>query len=363
MRRTFKFQILPNASQERRLVEWLELCAGLYNQALGNRVAAYRATGKGLSYNTQSRHLTVLRGASPVWSNVPVKVARSALRRLDRAFQAFFRRVKAGQKPGFPRFRSRGAYDSFSFPAQKNALRGNRVHVPLLGHVKVNLHREMTGDIKEVTVRRGVGGRWWVCFSCDLGEAPPKVAVRSAVGIDLGLESFATLTDGSVVENPRYFRRGAEVLAARQRRLARAQRDSRGRERAKVLVAKAHAHVANQRRDHGRKVVVELFRRFDLVAYEDLNVRGMVHGNLAKSIHDAAWGQFIHDLTCKAESAGKHAVAVDPRGTSQRCSACGAVVQKSLGDREHACACGLVVHRDLNAARNILALGLSAVAV
>ena len=362
MRRSFKFQILPNVSQERRLTVWLEMCAGLYNQALGNRVATYRATGTGLSYNAQTKHLTVLRNESTAWKNLPSDVARSALHRLDRAFKAFFRRVKAGQKPGFPRFRSRNAYDSFSFPAAAGTLHKNRVRVPHLGHIKVNLHREVIGDVKEVTIRRGVGERWWVCFSCDLGEAPVKVAVRSAVGIDLGLESFATLTDGSRVENPRYFRRGAGALAVRQRKLARAKRGSRGRERAKVLVAKAHAHVANQRRDHGRKVVVELFRRFDLVAYEDLNIRGMVHGNLSKSIHDAAWGQFIHDLTCKAESAGKHAVAVDPRGTSQKCSACGAVVQKSLGDRVHACACGLVVHRDLNAARNILALGLSAVA-
>ncbi len=361
MHRTYKYQLLPNAKQERALTNLLSKCASLYNGALEERIDAYRKTGKTVTLYDQMKSLTIIRSEMSEWSAIPAWIARSPLRRLDHAYKAFFRRVKAGEKPGFPRFRSRARYDSFSFPPQGQALHGNRIHVPKLGHVKFNLTREISGEIKEVTIRRSSTGRWWVCFSCDLGEAPPKIAVRTAVGIDVGLESFATLTDGSdPIQNPRYYRKGQDLLARRQRVLARKRKGSNARRLAKLQVAKAYEHVCNQRRDFSRKLAADLCARYDLIAHEDLNIRGMVHGNLSKSIHDAAWGQFLHDLSCKAESAGKHVIAVDPRGTSQRCSACGSVIKKDLGDRQHVCVCGLSIHRDLNAARNILALGLSA---
>jgi putative transposase len=202
-----------------------------------------------------------------------------------------------------------------------------------------------------------------VCFSCDLGAAPPKVTVRQMVGIDVGLTIFATLSDGGEVPAPRLFRKGEDVLARRQRSLATKRRGSNSRRRARTLVAKAHCHIRNQRLDFARKLTVVLFAKYDLIAFEDLNIRGMVHSNLAKSIHDAAWGLFLRCLTDKAESAGRWAVPVDPRGTTQNCSACGEHVPKGLTDRAHICSCGLVLGRDLNAARNIEALGRSAAAV
>ncbi len=177
----------------------------------------------------------------------------------------------------------------------------------------------------------------------------------------MGLEAFATLSNGERVENPRFFRASEELLARRQQSLARKRRGSISRQAAKRLVARTHERVRNQRLDFARKLACVLFERFDLVAHEDLTISHMVRGNLGKSIHDAAWGQFLRALSCKAESAGKWCVPVDPRGTSQRCSSCGAVVKKALDERQHCCpSCGFVTHRDHNAALNIIALGLSA---
>jgi putative transposase len=195
---------------------------------------------------------------------------------------------------------------------------------------------------------------------CDIGEAPEKRAVNTMTGIDLGLKEFAVLSDGEAIANPRHFKNGAESLARAQRVLARKQRGSNSRHRARQAVARAHSRIANQRLDFHRKTAKQLCTRFDLIAHEALNVRGLSRGMLSKSVHDAGWGSFLRILHSKAEEAGVHVVAVDPRHTTQACSACGTLVPKGLGDRVHACACGLVLDRDHNAAINILARGLRA---
>lgn len=283
-------------------------------------------------------------------------IERSAINRVDRAFQSFFQRVKAGQAPGFPRFRSRDRYDTFDLGSNLPRIEGDRVHLPKLGPVRFHKYRELRGAVRHVSVSRTSRG-WSISFTCDLGAAPPKAAVRSAVGVDVGLEAFATLSTGERVENPRYGREAQEVLARRQQSLARKRRGSNSRKEAKRLVARAHERIRNQRLDHARKLACILFSRFDLVAHEDLQVARMVRGNLAKSIYDAAWGQFLRALQSKAEGAGKWCVPVDPRGTSQSCAACGAVERKELSEREHRCDCGFVAHRDHNAALNVLARG------
>jgi putative transposase len=360
MIRSFRYPLQPTREQEATLDGWLRACQQLYNAALEERRDAWRKQRVSVSRNDQYRELTELRAADPEWAAVPAWIARSALSRLERAFRAFFRRVKAGEKPGYPRFRSRDRYDSFDLGSSLPRVDGDRVSLPKLGPVRFRKYRELRGEVKVVTVRR-TAGRWYICFACDLGPAPVKVPVRSVVGIDLGLEAFATLSTGERVDNPRFFRKGEAMLAHRQQSLARKKRGSTSRQRAKLLVQRAHAHIRNQRLDFARKLAVSLFGRFDLVAYEDLQIRRMVHGNLAKSIHDAAWGMAIHAFDSKAEGAGKWSVPVDPRGTSQRCASCGAVVKKLLEEREHRCPCGFVTHRDHNASLNIEALGLSAV--
>ena len=360
MVRTFRYPLEPNRAQKAVLEQWRVACQQLYNGALQERRDAWVKQRVSVDYNRQTTELTELRAQDASFRDVPVEVQRSALRRLHRAFQAFFRRVKAGEKPGYPRFRSRDRYQSFGLGRAR--VDGDRVHVPKLGAVKFRRYRDPMGEVLDVQVGRDAD-RWWLYVSCDLGAAPAKVPVRNAVGIDVGLSAFATLSDGTKVENPRFFRAGEDLLAKRQRALSTKRRGSNSRARAKRLVARAHLHVRNQRRDFAWKLAGELVRRYDLVAHEDLAVARMVHGNLAKSIHDAAWGLFLHALTCKAEEAGKWAVPVDPRGTSQRCSACGAVVGKDLSVRVHRCACGCVLDRDHNAALNVVALGRSAAAV
>jgi putative transposase len=357
MIRTYRYPLEPTRSQEETFAAWLHACQQLYNAALEHRRDAWRKQRVGINLYQQQLELTMLRAADPAWANVPVWIARSALKRLDRAFQGFFRRVKTGQTSGYPRFRSSERYDSFDLGSNTSRVDGNRVCIPKLGMVRFRMYRELLGEIKLVTIRRSAG-KWYICFSCDLGPAPEKLPVRNAVGIDVGLEAFATLSNGERVGNPRFFRQGEETLARRQRALARKKRGSYARQRARILVGRAHEHIRNQRLDHARKLTCALFARFDLIAYEDLQIARMVHSNLAKSIYDASWDVFLRCLALKAEEAGRHAIAVDPWGTSQTCPQCGTIAKKTLEQREHRCACGFVAHRDHAAALCILGRGL-----
>lgn len=338
---------------------WLIACCDLYNGALQERRDAWRVQRRGISLYDQGKSLTEIRASVPGWADVPRRVAFSALIRLDRAFKSFFRRCKSGGAPGFPRFRSRARYDSFSL-LMAARVDGNRVRLPKIGLVKFNQYRPIRGKILDIVVCRD-GDRWFICFQCDLGDAPPKVDPARHVGLDVGLSSLATLSTGEAVENPRHYRKSQATLRRRQQALARKRKGSLSRRRAASLVRKAHDHVKNQRLDYARKVAGDLVSRFDLIAFEDLNIRGLAQTPLAKSINDAGWRILLQAIVCKAESAGRHAVAVDARGTSQECSACGARCQKTLSDRIHRCACGCAIGRDHNAALNILARGRRAV--
>lgn len=345
--------------QAQDLTRWLGVCCDLYNAALQERREAWRTAGVHITRFDQNRALVEIRAADADVAAVPSRVARSALQRVDLAFGAFFRRCKTGQKPGYPRFQSKRRYNSFSFSFV--AIDRRRIHIPKIGLVRFHTYRPLDGIPREVRIGREPTGRWYVSIGCDIGKAPPKVTVRTATGIDLGLTTFATLSDGTEVPNPRFFRAGEAQLARRQRVHARRQYGSASCERARVLVAKTHRHIANQRKDFNYKLSKQLLEKYDLIAHEDLAISRMVHGHLAKSIKDAAWGTFLRCLASKAESAGKHVIAVDPRGTTQRCSGCGATVHKSLAERQHTCTCGVSLGRDHNAALNILALGRSAV--
>lgn len=382
MIRSFRYPLHPTAAQAETMERWLRFCCSLYNAALQHRRDAWvhekrqrqlaedrgeeRKPQRGPSRFDQQKELVQLRAVDAEAAAVPSHVARSALQRLERTFEGFYRRVQSGAAPGYPRFRAARRYDSFSIAPrlrEVGGVRGSRaarVRLGTLGWVRFHEYRPLRGTIREIAVRRDAG-RWFVCFVCDLGEAPPKVVVSSAVGCDVGLKSFAAFSDGTSVDAPQFFRKAEATLARRQQALSRRKRGSNGKRRARLLVAKAHARIQSQRLNFARELAASTLAAYDLVAYEDLDIRRMAHGHFAKSIGDAAWGTFIHALTCKAESAGKYAIAVDPRGTTQACSACGARVPKDLSVRMHACSCGLVLDRDENAARNILALGRSVV--
>jgi putative transposase len=285
------------------------------------------------------------------------------MRRLDKAFQAFFRRVKAGEKPGYPRFKGRDRFDSVEFPAYGDGIRlvGAKLRVQHVGLIKVKIHRAVEGKVKTATLSREAG-KWYVIFSCELPDVPIQPHDKPPVGIDVGLESFLTTSDGEHEPNPRYLKTALPELRRAQRAVSRKRKGSRNRRKSKRKLAKIHARVKRLRKEHHHQVALKLVRRFGLIAAERLDVQGMIeNGRLTRSIADAGWAGFLRTLQCKAESAGIAYVPVDPRGTSQRCSRCGATVPKTLWDRWHECRdCGLSVHRDENSAKEILRLGLLA---
>lgn len=366
MLRTFQFRLKPNATQAAALTYVLSDNCETYNAALQERREAWKISRKPITIYDQQAELTALRN-DPQYlaflhahnrSIISCAIQQDSLRRVDRAFKAFFRRCKAGEKPGFPRFRSWRQYDSFTF--SRPTVRVRSIKIPNVGDIRARGGRLIEGRAKTCTVKRD-GKRWTASVVCDIGEAPPKRIVRRATGIDVGVSVLATLSDGTKLENPRWTKQHEERIARAGQALSRKQRGSNNQLRAKEVLRRAHQRVADARKNYLHHASKWLVVNYDLIAHEALNIKGMAQGRLAKSIHDAAWGALLWQLHYKAESAGVHVVAVDPRGTSQRCSGCSDKVPKPLGQRVHLCpGCGLELGRDHNAARNILALGLSA---
>jgi len=264
-----------------------------------------------------------------------------------------------GEKPGCPRFRSRRRYDRPPFKQAGWKLEGRRLRLQGIGTLRLFLSRKTEGTIKIVTLKQDRCGDWWVTFSCDGVPAKPLPETGKAVGIDVGLENFLTTSDGEVVENPRHLRRAEAALQRCQRKVSRRQRGGARRRTLVQTLARKHRRVPNARRDFHFKTALALVRKYDRIAAEALNVRGLARGLLAKSIADAGWSQFTAILCGKAEEAARTVIAVNPRGTSQVCSGCGHEPRerKTLAVRIHQCPeCGLVLDRDVNAARNILHL-------
>lgn len=287
------------------------------------------------------------------------QVLQNVQERVDLAFKAFFRRVKAGEKLGYPRFRGYGWYASFTFKQFGFELLDNSLYLSKIGTVKIILHRPIEGKIKTLTIQRDAVGNWYACFACEV-EADPLPANELAIGIDMGLESFATLSNGMKVENPRFFRRDEQELAKSQRKFSKAEKGTPERAKHRKTIQHIHQRIAHRRKDFAHKLSCQLVNNFGLMVFEKLNTKNMLQNHcLAKSIQDAAWSQLMQYTTYKAENAGREVVLVEPRNTSKICSRCDAMVEKSLSVRVHACpVCGLIIDRDQNAAINILGLGL-----
>ena len=357
MLRTFQFRMYPNATQTAMLERILADNAETYNAALQERRDAWKLERKSITYYDQQAELTELRkDTSFQW--VACDIQRDPLRRVDRAFKAFFRRCKSGEKPGFPRFRSWRRYDSFAFSLP--VCRDKSIKIPNVGDIRARGGRTIEGRAKVCTVKRD-GKRWTASVVCDIGPAPEKVTVSRPVGIDVGLTTLATLSDGTEVINPRWTKHHEDRIATANRSLASKKRGSKNRIKAREVLRRAHQRAANARLNYIHHVSKWLVENYDLIAYEDLKIRNMVRSNLAKSIMDAAWGLLIWCVSYKVEGAGRYAVAVNPRGTTQKCSGCGAVVRKKLSERVHSCPCGLTIGRDHNAGINIKRLGVSLV--
>ncbi len=346
------------------MTDTLELCRWVYNETLATRKNAYEQEGRSVSYYETKKLLPQWKEEKPELKNVYSQVLQEAVKRVDLAFQAFFRRVQNGEKPGYPRFRGRGRYDSFTYTQFGFSLKPGILHLSKIGDVKIKLHRPIEGEIRRVSIRRMPTGKWFASFLVDVEPDEPLPKTGLSIGVDVGLKSFITLSNGEHVDNPRFFVHEERALAKAQRRLSKTEKGTPERAKALKVVRRIHERIANKRDDFVRKLSLELVRSYDLIAFEDLNVQEMMRNHcLSKHIADAAWNKLITTTTYKAEWAGKRVVLVNPNGTSQICSGCGQVVQKDLSERVHSCpSCGLTLDRDHNAALNILRLGLQSVA-
>jgi len=287
------------------------------------------------------------------------QVLQNVQQRVELAFQAFFRRVKAGEKPGYPRFRGYGWYDSFTFKQFGFELLDNGLFLSKIGVMKIILHRPIEGKIKTLTIKRDAVDNWYACFACEV--EPEQLPFNDlAIGLDMGLECFAKFSYGDGIDNPRFFRRDEKELVKAQRKLSKAEKGTHEQAKRRKAVQHIHQRIANRRRNFAHQKSRELVNAFGLMAFENLCIKNMLQNHrLEKSISDAAWRQLIQYTTYKAENAGRVVVLVEPRNTSQKCSRCSEMTEKSLDIRIHECpVCGLVMDRDQNAAINILRLGL-----
>ncbi len=358
---------LRKSANTETLVNVLWRCRVLYNAALEERIGAWRLCRKSLSFYDQCKELTEVRASEPAYADLDATMTRlTVLRRLDLAFKAFFRRLKADENPGFPRFKGQDRFNTLLFGDTGWKISCGKLRLSGIGTFRVSgkMHRE--GVLKGLRLVKKAD-RWYAQVLVDVGPAPMVQTSRNGVGIDVGIRTFAAMSDGTCVEHPRFLKKSLNELSDAQRTLASKRRGSSRRRKAKLKLARLHARVANRRRNFVWQTAAALNKRYDGFAIEDLDIAEMAQkkendGRMARgmrrSIMDSAWAMFGHALACKAEEAGKPLVRVNPKGTSQRCSGCGSIVRKTLRDRIHDCAaCGLRTDRDLNAAQNIYYLG------
>jgi putative transposase len=364
VRKTYKYKIKPTPEQERELGRVLGLCGWLYNTALEQRITAWQRCHVSVSRFQQEAELKDIRAAFPEYAAVHSHVLQDVLARLDKTYQAFFRRVKAGEKAGFPRYQACTRWHSFTYKEFGNGatLENGFLVLSKIGRIAVRWSRPLEGTPKTVTVSREADG-WYASISCADVPARPLPPTGQETGIDLGIEAFATLSDGTRIFSPGWYRKAERALKTAQRRVSRRKKGSHRRRKAVKLLAKAHQKVLRQRQDFHHKTALQLVRENDMIYHEDLQTANMVRNHhLAKSISDAGWSAFLRILAAKAAYAGRRVVAVPPAYTSQKCSGpnCGVLVLKGLSVRWHTCPeCGTSLHRDHNAARNIERLGQS----
>jgi putative transposase len=386
MRRAYVFRLRPTARKHTALAACLESHRELYNAALQERRDAWAHSMTRINYGDQSAQLTEVRAERPdqaVWS---FSSQQATLRRLNKAFGGFFRRVKRGEKAGYPRFKGKARFDSVEWPKDGDGARWlteqQRVYLKGVGKVKVDVHRQVQGRVKTIQIKRQ-GRRWMLVLSCDDVPTNPLPATGRQAGIDVGIASFATTSDGQHIDNPRWGRAAADKLARAQQRLARAKRRSKNRDRKRETVAAMHRKIANQRKDFHHKQARDLVARYDVLVVEDLQIGNLLRrvkpvpdpdnpgqylangarakSGLNRSISDAGWGRFISTLRAKAEDAGRTWIEVDPRHTSDGCENCGhAAAENRVTQAEFECQrCAHRAQADEHAARNILRAGLA----
>lgn len=359
--RTFKFKLFPSSSQRRKLQASLDACRWVYNKSLEVRKNAWENDRSSVSLFDTRKMLTTWFIDEPWLRNAHSQTLQQAQGRVQLAFEAFWRRCKAGDNPGYPRFKSEDRYDSFTFVQSGFRLIDDRLRLSKVGDVRIKRHRPIRGEIRQVTIRRDAVGDWFACFQV-LTPHKCRPSGELAVGIDVGLKSFAVLSDGTNIENPKFFKRDQRRLAKLSRQITESPPKSERSTKKQRAKNKVLRRVTNRRTDFAHQLSRRIVSAYGTICVERLDVIDMMNGNFKsanRSISDAAWSQFSRFLAYKAEDAGCQFVAVDPRNTTQMCSSCLKLVPKGLDERVHHCShCGLEMDRDLNASLNILRLGL-----
>jgi len=361
MRKTFKYKAKINRVTETNALRWLDLCRNLYNCALEQRINLYRQHKKSLSMYDQQNQLPKLKKEILEYKEIDAQCIRNVIIRVDKAYKAFFRRIKKGEKAGFPRFQGKYRYNSFTLEQNSWKLDGKYLTIKKLGVFKLFLSRSIEGDIKEIIIKHAPTNKWFVTFSCDNVPEIKYPESKESIGIDVGIKSFLTDSKGNVVNNPHFFVKAQIDLRKKQRKLSRRKKGSNRRNDSRLIVAKAHEKIVNQRLDFLHKTANKYLEQYAVISIEKLQIKNMVQNSkLSKSISDVGWGTFFNILKYKAEYAGRKIIEVNPHNTSQICSGCGTKVPKTLTDRIHCCPeCGLIIDRDFNSAININVLGQS----
>ena len=353
----YKFRIYPSRKQKARIINSLKNCKAIYNELLDISKKTYKESGKTLRKFDYNKHLT---GKHP---NIHSQVKQNVSDRVHKAFSNFFRRVKdkSCKEKGFPRFKSR--VNSITFPQSGfKILSDKKLKLSKVGSVPIVLHRAPKGKIKTLTIKQNKAGQWFATFACELLTTKSTHAstdMSTHVGIDVGLESYAVLSNGEFIDNPRHIIKAEKRLKRLQKRLSKKKKGSANRRKARFRLAKQHIKVANQRTDFLHKISHRIAKSYSFIAVENLNVKSMLNNHwLAKSISDASWNSFVQMLSYKAVTCGGQLVKVNPRNTSKTCSKCGIIIEMPLNKREFLCPkCGFACHRDLNASINILKVG------
>ncbi|NYZ74066.1 IS200/IS605 family element transposase accessory protein TnpB [Candidatus Micrarchaeota archaeon] len=345
MNRAWRYRLYPSKAQQEKLNSYLRECKDLWNSLLEYTKAYYNEIGK---FPTR-KELYLLTKEAPLFSQIAQNVAD----RLSKSLKGMMLKKKSGKKAGFPRFKPIERIKSFTYP-QFGFMLAERLELSGLGSIPIKKHRTLGGNIKILTIKKMPSGKWFAIFTSEVEASKVRRKTGTSVGLDLGIETFAYMSDGSKIENPRYLRLTEERLRLAQRRMSKKKKRSLNRAKARRAVAVAYEKLTNRRRDFLHKVSRALVTQYALIAVEALNNEGLARGFLAKEVSDCSWAEFSSMLAYKAEEAGCEVVLVNPAHTTSTCSSCGLVQKKSLAERWHSCPCGAEMHRDLNAAINIL---------
>ena len=352
--RMFRYRIYPSRKQKIKIIDNFKVCKTIYNELLAASINNYNETGKGLFKYDFNKLLT------SKYQNIHSQVMQNVSDRVHKSFSNFFRRIKnKSKKKGFPRFKS--SVKSITYPQSGfKFINERKLHVSKIGNLPIIIDRIPKGKVKTMTIKRNKAGQWFAVFSSEV-ETPKLIhSSNESVGIDVGLENFAALSNGKIITNPRYLIKSENKLKKLHKKLSRKKKVSKNRFKSKLLLARQYVKVTNQRTDFLHKTSRDIANRYSLIAVEDLKINKMVKNhNLAKHITDASWNSFIQMLSYKAVDCGGQLIKVNPRNTSKTCSECGAIKEMPLSNRTFICSnCNLVCNRDLNASINILKVGM-----